>query len=62
MKKKHRDITVDGVVYGWIIGTDWVKIYLNKKVLFQSDIDEFDIITPANIAKLIKDHYAHADN
>lgn len=40
MKKKHRDITVDGVKYGWIAkehkigGIKDVSIYKDKKVWF----------------------------
>lgn len=55
MKKKHRDITVDGVKYGWIPMYGSAKVYLNKKKLFQFDLDE-DSITPSIVAKEIKQY------
>lgn len=36
MKKKHRDITVNGVKYGWISGCGWLTIYKDKKVIWSN--------------------------
>ena len=57
MKKKHRDIVVDGVKYGWMIdGYNHVKIWKDKKVMAEYDIEyHHDSITPSMVAGLIKD-------
>ncbi len=50
MKKKHRDITVDGNQYGWIAephvisGITKLRIYKDKKVWFE--VNTVGIITP----------------
>jgi len=55
MKKKHRDITVEGVKYAWTVNSDNhyyhnVKIWLDKKVIYEVKVDD-DVITP----KMVKD-------
>ena len=60
MKKKHRDIVVDGVQYGWMVewfcGYHQVRIWKDKKVIATFDIEHHhDNITPGIIAELIKD-------
>ena len=57
MKKKHRDIVVDGVKYGWTKdGCYHVKLWKNKKVFAEYDIPyHHDGIVPSMIAGLIKD-------
>lgn len=59
MKKKHRDIVVDDVMYGWMVecwGPYHVKIWKDKKIIAQYDIEtHYDAITPKMIAGLIKD-------
>jgi len=60
MKKKHRDITVDGVKYAWTIkndcdgyGGNCVSIWKDKKVIHEDIISGIDI-TPKTIADMIK--------
>ena len=57
MKKKHRDIVVDGVQYGWTMdGCYRVKIWKDKKVIAKYEIEyHHDAVTPKMIAALIKD-------
>lgn len=65
MKKKYRNITVDGVVYAWKADYDkWadfnvcsVRIWKDKKVIIYKDIpNEFSTITPKVISDIIKNH------
>lgn len=62
MKKKHRDIVVNGETYGWIAGYEWdedgtanpgFKIFKNKKEIYR-ETPKVPTITPAMIAKAIK--------
>lgn len=55
MKKKHRDITVDGVKYGWIGGCGWLTIYKDKKPIW-SNIKMFaeSRITPSFVRGIIE--------
>ena len=57
MKKKHRDIVVDGIQYGWMVdGCNHVRIWKDKKVIAEYDIEyQHDSVTPGMIAGLIKD-------
>lgn len=58
MKKKHRDIVVDGVTYGWIAINDynkWLKIFKTKNDFVKFDIPDYLDITPKMVAELIKD-------
>jgi len=57
MKKKHRDIVVDGVQYGWTVESYYrLKIWKNKKVIAEYCIAEHhDAVTPKFVAALIKD-------
>ena len=56
MKKKHRDIVVDGVKYGWIAnGWNQVKIYKTKNDFVEFEIPDHLDITPSLVAALIKD-------
>jgi len=57
MKKKHRDIVVDGQQYGWMVdGCNHVRIWKDKKVIAEYDIEyQHDSVTPRMIVGLIKD-------
>jgi len=56
MKKKHRDITVDGKQYGWTVNYgQHLKIWEDKKIIAEYDIPNFHDITPKIVAELIKD-------
>lgn len=56
MKKKHRDITVDGVQYGWTVDyRTRLKIWKDKKVIAEHNISELHDITPSIVAALIKE-------
>jgi hypothetical protein len=55
MKKKFRDITVDGVKYAWKATYGHLTVYKDKNTeIFNSDIRE-STITPKIISKIIKD-------
>jgi len=54
MKKKHRDIVVDGVTYGWISGFGQVSIFLNKKRIGGIQTEGHMDITPKLIADAIR--------
>lgn len=60
MKKKHRNITVDGVEYGWTVGEDrydymenHFSIYKDRKFV-KSIISKESTITPKIVAETIK--------
>ena len=58
MKKKHRDIIVDGVKYGWIAQNDYnktLKIFKTKNDFVKFEIPDYLDITPNMVAALIKD-------
>lgn len=57
MKKKHRDIVVDGVLYGWTTESYYrVNIWKDKKVIAKYIIGEHhEAITPKLVAELIRD-------
>ena len=56
MKKKHRDIVVDGVQYGWMVkGYGRVRIFKTKNEFVDFEIDDDRTITPNIVAALIKD-------
>jgi len=52
MKKKYRDIVVDGKHYTWMYTKDNLRIWYNKKEIYcNNDIDI--TVTPQYIAELI---------
>jgi hypothetical protein len=59
MKKKFREITVDGEKYGWSIDThsssdcNFINIWHNKKIIYSDDITSDDIFTPKRIKDII---------
>lgn len=60
MKKKHRDITVEGKKYAWTVkddvdgdGSNELKIWFDKKVVYETLIPGHVIITPKMIQKKI---------
>lgn len=59
MKKKHREITVDGKIYGWTVsdidseGDNELKIWFDKKVVYETSIPCFILITPSMVKKKI---------
>lgn len=59
MKKKHRDIIVDGQHYGWIanyLGKDIVvKVYKDKKEYFYKSV-RMPEITPADVSEFIQEY------
>ena len=58
MKKKHRDITVGGVKYGWIAephqisNITKIKLYKDKKLWF--DINTVGVVTPSLVREFIE--------
>jgi hypothetical protein len=57
MKKKHRDITVNGVKYGWIAGVGgYLTIYKDKKKIWENGYkgDSPEVITPKHVAEVIR--------
>ena len=67
MKKKHRNITVEGNDYAWTTQGagkyEKLKIWENKKVVFETLITRHHIITPKVVADIIrnpqvKEYYA----
>ena len=58
MKKKHRDITVDGVVYGWKADCygEGVTVWKDKKELFYRNFGGETAITPEIVSELIRKH------
>ena len=59
MKKKHRDITVDNVQYGWTLKSEgkekYVTIWQDKKRLF-TKMFRVESVTPKDVADTIKAH------
>ena len=62
MKKKHRNLIVDGIEYGWVVGEDrwdymekWFTIYKNKKKIKCITIKDKNDITPKMVADAIKE-------
>jgi hypothetical protein len=60
MKKKHRNIIVDGKEFAWTIkddvdgdGSNDLKIWFNKKVVYETCIPGHISITPSMIKKKI---------
>jgi len=58
MKKKHRDITVEGVKYAWTIygnGKEkYVSIWKDKKVILTQTF-RLQSVTPKDIEELIRE-------
>jgi len=50
MKKKFRDITVDGVLYAWMVKGTFLKIWLNKKVIFEEQVKDVNDIPTDHIS------------
>ena len=59
MKKKHRDLTVDGIKYGCIAFNygDGATVYLNKKIIFRFDMEGNESVKPNHVATAIKKHF-----
>ena len=60
MKKKYREITVDGQVYAWRARycEGWCKnvltIWKDKEVIYTTHVDSRSIIKPKYVAEFIK--------
>lgn len=58
MKKKHRDITVDGVQYAWTLTSygkeKYVKVWKDKKVTINKTFRK-ESVTPKDIEELIRE-------
>jgi len=54
MKKKYRDITVDGVKYAWMTSYQTLTIWKDKKVIKTHDVTHC-VVTPKMVAELIKE-------
>ena len=59
MKKKYRDITIDGVEYAWMVSRTsskekTVKVWLNKKVFINTTL-RVTTVTPKDVAELIRE-------
>ena len=61
MKKKHRDIVVNGLPYAWSYqpnddkqeGGGELKIWKNKKVIYKSEVECDVSVVPSYVAELI---------
>jgi hypothetical protein len=56
-RKKHRDIIVDGVKYGWTtygMGK-YISIWKDKRVIFETESNTYSI-KPSYIKKIIKEN------
>ena len=53
MKKKHRDITVDGEKYAWVSNGYSVTIWKDKKEILSLSVNKISV-TPKYISELIK--------
>lgn len=53
MKKKYRDITVDNVKYAWMVSSDTLTIWKDKKIIKTEDVTHCTV-TPKMVADLIK--------
>lgn len=54
MKKKYRNITVDGKQYAWMVRDGELIIWYNKVILSSSDVSEIDSLTPKYVSEMIK--------
>jgi hypothetical protein len=55
MKKKYRDITVDGVKYAWMVSNgDTLTIWKDKKVIKTRDVLHC-VVTPQLVADIIRE-------
>ena len=55
MKKKYRDITVNGAKYAWQTTHSTLTIWFNKKVIHTVDVSQMiTAITPKHVAEIIK--------
>jgi len=61
MKKKFREITVNGQVFGWMAkcGDDshYLTIWKNKQIVCQEDVAGIEEITPSFVSLFIKRSY-----
>jgi hypothetical protein len=55
MKKKYRDITVDGELYAWMTSCQTLTIWKNKKVIITQDVSHITV-TPGIVAESIKEY------
>ena len=59
MKKKHRDIVVNDITYGWTFNKSgkeyYIRIWKDKKIIHSCTV-RIPEITPALIADIIKDY------
>jgi len=67
MKKKYRDIIVDGIKYAWRAQEDddyslRLKIWKDKNVIFESHLSEVPQATPKIVAEIIGDLEIHDEN
>lgn len=62
MKKKYRDITVDGIPYAWQTNGYGIKIWRDKKVVFDdyyykdSETSDKVVVTPKIVETIIRKH------
>lgn len=68
MKKKHREITVNGISYAWSVravdhedGSSLVILWKDKKEIGKVSLKEEDI-TPSQIEKIIKEKFDSHQN
>jgi hypothetical protein len=58
-RKKHRDIIVDGIKYGWTTYNmgKYISIWKDKRVIFETENNTPNYrITPSYIKKIIKEN------
>jgi len=60
MKKNYREITVNDIPYGWTInndcdgdGSNLLKIWFDKKVIYEEIVEGCIIITPKFVSDII---------
>jgi len=54
MKKKYRNITVNGEEYAWMVKWDTLTIWKDKKVVKRENV-EHCVVTPQIVADCIKE-------
>jgi len=59
MKKRHRDITVDGVKYGWTLNSHgkerYIKVWKDKKPILTKTFRQ-QSVTPKDVEELIREN------
>jgi hypothetical protein len=53
MKKKYRDITVNNVKYAWMVQSDILTIWCDKKIIANRDVTHI-IATPGFVREVIE--------